>query len=442
MSDHHAFTRDIFRELLEIDTTRETTTAARAMAARLAAAGIPAHDIVIDGPHPDKQNLVARLRGSGARKPILLLAHLDVVGVEREHWTVDPFALTENDGHYYGRGTSDDKAMAAIWIATLARLCAERATLDRDVIVALTADEEGGSHNGARWLANERRALVDAEFGLNEGGYGRLRDGLRLANQVQASEKTPEFFDVVASGTAGHSSLPGSDNAVVRLAKAIARLAVLEFPVEVSDVTREFFRRMASVEAGSVAADMRAFADDPHNTAAAQRLAAVPYFSGLIRTTCTPTAMSGGDGQNVIPATARGVVDCRLLPGATVEQVKSALDAAIDDPRVTVTPRFNLEPAPSSPLRPDLLRTVEEITESLWPGVPVIPVMSIGATDSAHFRRAGIPMYGISGLFLDVNDTRAHGHDERILVGSFHESAEFLYRLVYSVAVFAAGIDA
>jgi acetylornithine deacetylase/succinyl-diaminopimelate desuccinylase-like protein len=411
--------RDIFRELIEIDTTDETgdvTVAAGAVAARFLDAGFDADDVVVAGAHPKKHNLVARLRGNGAHAPLLLLAHLDVVAAPREQWSVEPFKFLERDGHYYGRGTTDDKAMAALWVATLLRIKASGLHLSRDLILALTADEEGGSHNGVKWLLAHRPELVRAEFGLNEGGYGRIRDGQRIANQIQASEKTPVFFELVATGQAGHSSLPPSDSAIVRLAAAVAKVTALRFPAELSEVTRSFFERM-----GEDVSDL-------------EKLSANPYYAGLLRNTAVVTRLSAGVGDNVVPQEARALVDCRLLPGADPLQVRETLIRTIDDPKVEVRIRPGAPPAPASPLRDDLVHAVERISEELWPGVPVMPVMSIGATDSAHFRRAGTPMYGVSGLFLDVNDTRAHGPDERVLVQSFHEAQEFLYRLVTALA--------
>jgi acetylornithine deacetylase/succinyl-diaminopimelate desuccinylase-like protein len=434
---HRDYARDVFRELLEIDTTDATgdvTRAAEAMAARLRDAGVPADDVLLLGPHAKKRNLVARLRGSGARQPLLLLAHLDVVDAPCEHWTVEPFALTEQDGHYYGRGTTDDKAMAAIWVATLARLAADRVPLDRDVVLALTADEEGGAHNGVQWLLANHPDLVRAAYGLNEGGYGRVRQGRRLSNQVQAGEKTPVFFELVAHGTGGHSSLPPADSAITRLADALRRVADLRMPLAPSEVTRAFFARMAESETGALADDMRALGDPASGAEVAERLARVPYFAGLLRTTCVATRVEAGVGDNVLPQSARAVLDCRLLPGTAVDDVRRRLVEAIGDERVSVRPLTDVAPAPPSPLLPELMDAVERITAELWPGVPVIPSISVGATDSAHFRRAGTPMYGVSGLFLDVDDTRAHGPDERVGVEAFHESQEFLHRLARSLA--------
>jgi acetylornithine deacetylase/succinyl-diaminopimelate desuccinylase-like protein len=429
--------RDIFGELLAIDTTGtkgSTTEAAEAMARRLLAAGVAEADVHVVGPHPRKGNLVARLRGTGARQPILLLAHIDVVDADGAGWSVEPFALTERDGHFYGRGTSDDKAMAALWTATLVRLRQEGFTPERDILVALTADEEGGDHNGAQWLLDNRAELVDAEFGLNEGGYGRIKDGKRIANQVQASEKVCVFFELEAAGRPGHSSLPAGDNAIHRLSRALLRLAEHRFPIQVTEVVRAFFARMAATESGTVAADMAALAASPDDMGAASRLCASPYYNALLRTTCTPTRLDAGQANNVLPRTARAVLDCRMLPGDSPGETLRTLTEVVADDGVEIRPLISMRPSPPSPLTPEILQPIERITEALWPGVPVVPVMSVGATDSLRFRQAGIPMYGVSGLFLDIDDVRAHAPDERILVESFYDSQEFLYRLVRALA--------
>ena len=442
MSDPRSLARNVFRELLEIDTTHSsgsTTQAAEAMAGRLREAGVPEDDVRVLGPAPKKGNLVARLRGAGGgeRGPLLLLAHLDVVDAKREEWTVEPFALTEQDGHFWGRGATDDKAMAAIWVATLVRLAREGVRLERDVILALTADEEGGDHNGAAWLLDHHRPLVDAALGFNEGGYGRIEKGRRVALQVQASEKV--YLDVAleATGKGGHSSLPSRESAVHRLARALTRVAAHDFPVHVGEVTRAFFARMAALEPDARrAADMRAVASVPPDLAAAERLSASPHFNALMRTTCAPTRLEAGDpgAGSTIPHSARAVLNCRLLPGESPLEVRAALAELIADPGVEVRALGEPTASPASPLTEEIMGPVERIAAEMWPGVPVIPVMSVGATDSRHFRRAGIPMYGVSGIFLDVNDVRAHLPDERIGVVEFYEGQEFLWRLVRAVA--------
>ncbi len=429
--------REILRELIEIDTTHttgSTTVAAEAMARRLRDAGLPEEDVRVLGPHPEKGNLVARLRGSGARGPLLLLAHLDVVEARREEWSVDPFALTERDGWLYGRGTTDDKAMAAIWVATLIRLREEGFTPDRDLVLALTADEESGEHNGARWLLEEHRALLEAAYGLNEGGYGRMKEGRRVSNTVQAGEKVALDFVLEARGRGGHSSLPSGENPIYLLSEGLVRLARHHFPVRLGEVTRAFFARMAELESGQTAADMRAVLRTPPDAEALSRLAAIPYYNGLLRTTFAATVLEAGRESNTIPGTARAVVNCRVLPGETAEEVRRGLEEALGDARIEVRARGEASAAPPSPLTAEIMEPVERITAELWPGVPVVPVMSIGATDSRHFRQAGIPMYGVSGLFLDVDDVRAHAPDERVGVREFHEAGEFLYRLVRALS--------
>jgi acetylornithine deacetylase/succinyl-diaminopimelate desuccinylase-like protein len=323
-ADFQRLAREVFRELIEIDTGpgRGTTAAAEAVAARLRAAGFPPQDVRVLGPVPEKHNLVARLRGRGERRPLLLLAHLDVVEARAEEWSVDPFTFLERDGHFYGRGATDDKAMAALWVATLVRYREEGSVPDRDVVLALTADEEGGEHNGADWLLRTHRELVDAEHGLNEGGYGRMKGGRRLSNTVQASEKVYQDFVLEARGRAGHSSLPTRDNAIHHLAAALGRLAEHEFPVRLGEVPRAFFARMAEIEAPEIAADMRALLRTPPDPAAVRRLGAIPHYNGLLRTTCAATRLEAGQANNTIPATARAILNCRILPGESPGEVR------------------------------------------------------------------------------------------------------------------------
>lgn len=433
---YQQFARDIFRELIETDTTEPsgTTRAAEAMAQRLHAVGFPETDVQVLGPEPHKHNLVARFRGTGARQPLLLLAHLDVVDAQRSEWSVEPFEFLERDGHFYGRGTTDDKAMAAIWVANLIRWKQEGFSPSRDIILALTADEEGGPDNGAKWLVHNHRELVDAAYGLNEGGYGRIKQGRRISNTVQAGEKVYTDFQLEAHGLGGHSSLPTRDNAIYRLADALARIAAYEFPVELSEVTRAFFERMSSIASGQVADDMRALLRTPPDPDAVARLSGVPQYNGLLRTTWAATRIQAGQSNNTIPQTARAVLNCRLLPGHSPDEVRRTLAEVVADGRIEIQPLIAAKPSPPSPLTSEVIGPIERITEEMWPGVPVVPTMGIGATDSLYFRQAGIPMYGVSGIFLDVDDVRAHAPDERILVQSFYDGHEFLYRLVKALA--------
>jgi acetylornithine deacetylase/succinyl-diaminopimelate desuccinylase-like protein len=435
--EHRAFARDVFRELVEIDTTDTTgdaTVAAEAVARRLRDAGFPDEDVQVVGPHPRKGNLVARLRGTGARRPLLLLAHLDVVDAYPEEWTTPPFTFVERDGFFYGRGTTDQKALCSIWTANLVRMRREGWTPDRDLVLALTADEECGDHNGARWLTEERRELVDAAFGINEGGFGRIKGGRRISNTVQASEKVYADFALEARGTGGHSSLPTPDNAIYHLAAALARVAAHRFPARLGEVARAFFARMADIESGQVADDMRAALRDPPDAEAVERLSALPQYNGMLRTTWAATRLDAGHSNNTIPQAARAVVNCRLLPGVTPDEVRRTLVDVIADPRVEVRPLRAAKPSPPSPLVPEVMGPIERVTAEMWPGVPVVPTMGIGATDSLYFRQAGIPMYGVTGIFLDVDDVRAHCPDERIGVQAYHEGQEFLYRLVRALA--------
>jgi len=429
--------RSIFQELIEINTTDSsgsTTKAAEAMAARLREAGFPEADVQVLGPNPRKGNLVARLRGTGARKPLLLLAHLDVVEARREDWSFDPFKFLERDGYFYGRGTSDDKAMAAIWVANLIRYKQAGFTPDRDLIVALTADEEGGDFNGVEWLLKNHRELIDAEYGLNEGGGGDLKGGRRLLNEVQASEKVFLSFRLEVKNPGGHSSLPVKNNAIYHLADGLSRLAKFEFPVKLNEVTRAFFERMSMIEGGQLGADMKAITRTPPDAAATGRLSATPYFNALMRTTCVATRLEAGHADNALPQTARAVVNCRILPGESPAEVQQTLAKVLADDQIAVSPMAEPKPSPPSPLKPEIMQPIERITSELWPGVPVVPVMSTGATDGLFLRIAGIPTYGVSGLFEDINDIRAHGKDERMGVKEFYEGQEFLYRLVKALS--------
>jgi len=433
--EHRWACREILAELVAIDTTGETgsiSVASQAMAQRLRAAGFPREDVIVVGPHPRKCNLVARLKGTGERKPLLLLAHLDVVAADRSEWATDPFELVERDGQYHGRGTVDDKSMAAIWVATLIRLKQEGFTPRRDIVVTLTADEKGGEHNGAAWLLAHRPELVRAEIGLNEGGYGRLQGGVPVAHQVQACEKVPVTIELSTRSGAVHSSLPVPDSATAigRLSRALVRLAEHRFPARLNPTTRAWFEHAGASADDDLARDIRAFLDDPREGEAASRLSETPYLHGMLRTTCVPTLIESGAGGNVTPSRGRALVDCRMLPDTDPGEVLDTLRMLLSDLGMEVKAITEPRPTTSSPLHPEFLSAVERVSHHFWPGVPVVPVMTIGTTDSAHFRGAGIPMYGVSGLFLDFADVRVHAADERIGVEEFHRGGEFLYRLV------------
>jgi len=434
LEPHQQLLREIYQELIEINTTNsvgDNTKAAEAMARRLIAAGFPAADVQVLVPAPRKGNMVARLRGTGARRPLLLLAHLDVVEANREDWSVDPFKLLERDGYFYGRGTTDDKAMAASFVANLIRYRREGFVPDRDLIVALTADEEGGGHNGVVWLLKEHRALIDAELAINEGGGGALQKGRRVVNSLQASEKIVQSYRLEVTNRGGHSSLPVKDNAIWHLAGGLARLADFDFPVNLDEVNRQFFERSSTQIGGSLGDDFRAVANGNRDPAIVARVAAVgPVFNSRLRTTCVPTRLEGGHADNALPQTARAVVNCRVLPNETEEDVRQQLVRALANDKIKVTPTNRFFPSPPSPLTPEIMSAVERVTQALWPGVPVVPTMSTGATDSRYLRTAGIPAYGTSGMFGEADDIRAHGRDERMLVRSLYEGQEYLYRLV------------
>ena len=423
---------DIFKQLIEINTTDAVgncTEAVEAMAARFKAAEFPAEDIKILGPNPHKQNLVVRYHGTGARKPILLLAHIDVVEARREDWTTDPFKFLDQDGYYYGRGTSDDKAMAAIFVANLIRFKQEGYKPDRDIIVALTSDEEGGDFNGVDWLVKNHRELIDADFGLNEGGGGAIRNGKKLFNSVQASEKVYQSFLLEVKGKGGHSSRPVKDNVIYTLANGLQKLSQFDFPVSLNEVTKLYFERGANYESGETAAAMKAIAANASDTKATTTLANQPAYNATLRTTCVATMLEGGHAENALPQTARAKVNCRILPTETADQIHQTLVRVVNDERISITPIREPKPSPPSPLRSDVMSAIERVTSEMWPGVAVVPTMSTGATDSLYLRKAGISMYGTSGIFGDIDDSRAHGKDERIIVQSFFDGQEYLYRL-------------
>ncbi len=434
--EHQALGKALLKELVEIDTSRAhgTTRAAEAVAARLIAAGFPPADVRVLGPTPSKGNLVARMRGrdSGphsARRPIVLLAHLDVVDALPRDWSVPPFTFLERDGWFYGRGTTDDKDEAALWTAALLRLRREGYVPDRDLILVLTADEENGPNNGLDWLLTHHRPLIDAAFALNEGGGGVIKGGRRLSHNVQATEKTFQSVELVVVNSGGHSALPRPDNAIHQLAAALTRIAAYRFPVRLNEITRAFFGRTAAIETAETGAAMRRLLSDPSNTAADAYLSAMPEYNARLRTTCVTTTIEGGHAENALPQRARAVVNCRLVPGDAPAAVVATLRTLVADAAVTVTPTFEADVAPPSPLAPEVLAPIERITEQLWPGVPVVPTMHTGATDAFFLRRAGIPVYGVSGVFDDIDDVRAHGRDERIHETWFYDALEFGYRL-------------
>jgi acetylornithine deacetylase/succinyl-diaminopimelate desuccinylase-like protein len=432
---------DIYKQLIEFSTnpTNGTTAAAQAMAKRFRDAGFPDADIFVGGPRPDKFNVVVRYHGSGGAngpKPLLLLAHLDVVEALKADWSpdLDPFVFTERDGYYYGRGTADDKAMAAIFVANLIRLKREGFAPVRDIIVALTADEEGGGSNGAAWLVNQHRDLVDAAFVLNEGGGGSLRGGKPFWNAVQATEKVSANFTLTTKNRGGHSSVPRPDNAIYQLATGLARFSQFSFPVQLNDVTRAFFAKTAAIETPETASAMRAIVANPADSAASAWLSKDPRYNSMLRTTCVATMLSGGHATNALPQTATATINCRMLPNVPPSDVRDGIVRAIADQGIEVSAAPAMAASSPSPLLPEVFGPVEALTKELFGDIPVIPIMGTGATDSRSFRRLGIPSYGVSGLFGDPEDNRTHGRDERMLARSLYGGQEFLYRLTMALS--------
>jgi acetylornithine deacetylase/succinyl-diaminopimelate desuccinylase-like protein len=435
LNSQQRFAREVYQELVQINTTAsvgDTYQAAQAMAARLRAAGFPDEDIHVFETAPKRGDLVARLHGTGKRKPILLMAHIDVVEAKREDWTTDPFQLVEKDGYFYGRGTGDDKYMAATFISNLIRYKQEHYKPDRDLIVVLETDEESGdpTHYGIGWLVQNHRDLIDAEFALNEGGGVGVKDGRPIYNSIQTSEKVFQSFWLEVHNPGGHSSQPRRDNAIYELAAALTRLAKFDFPVQLNDTTRRFFETMSRIEQGQDAADMKAVLADPPEPAAVERLSAKTPYNAQLRTTCVATRLQGGHADNALPQVARAMVNCRILPGHSTDEIQSALVSVLADDKISVTADEPAKPSPPSPLNPQLLKPIEKLTAKFWPGVPVLPIMSTGASDSLYLRNAGIPAYGHSGLENDIFDVRAHGKDERVNVKAFFTGQEYLYELV------------
>jgi acetylornithine deacetylase/succinyl-diaminopimelate desuccinylase-like protein len=429
--------RAIYKEMIEIKsgyTTGTTTPIAEAVASRLRAAGFPNADIFVGGASPKKANLVVRYRGTGRRKPILLLAHTDVVEAKREDWSIDPYTLVEKDGYFYGRGVGDDKAQAAIWIANLIRYKKEGFRPDRDIIVALTADEEGGGpFNGVEWLLKNKRSLIDAEYSLNEGGWGEALGDTRISNDVQVSEKYVVNYRFEVKNKGGHSSLPVADNAIYHLAAALDRLSKFQFPVKVNEVTRAYFKAMAGIEKGPVSADLAKIANG--DTAAMTRVArGSTQWNATLRTTCVATMLEGGHALNALPQLAAAAVNCRVLPEDKVDYVTATLKQVVADTAVAVNVQGTPIVGPASPVRDDLMQAVASATTALWPGVPTVPMMVMGGTDGRYLRAAGIPTYGVQGIFYDRDDIRFHGRDERVKVQSFYEGQTFLYELVKKLA--------
>jgi acetylornithine deacetylase/succinyl-diaminopimelate desuccinylase-like protein len=439
----------ILAELVGIDTTDSagsTTRAADAMAARFRAAGFADRDISLLGPDPRRGNLVLRYRGRPGtqRKPLLIIGHLDVVEAPRADWSTDPFRLVERDGYYYGRGVQDMKGPDAVVVADLIRLKSSGFVPDRDIILALTADEEGGTANGVDWLLRNHRELIDAEYVLNpDGGIVSAEHGRAVSIEVEAAEKLYADYQLLATNPGGHSSRPTPDNAIYHVSDALAALQAAPFPFELNAVTRAYLGAMAPVAGGQEAADMRAILAEPPDPAAIARLSQDPRLNAILHTTCVPTMLSGGQAVNALPMRAEANVNCRILPGHSQEEVRLELVRRFADPTLTVryrndagvlsdqgSARRAMTPPPP---RADLIAAVRDIGGRLWPGAPVVPLMETVATDSIYTMQADMPSYGVSGLLIDRDDNREHARDERIRVGAFDDCLEFYYQLLQAL---------
>ena len=436
--------RDIFKQLIEINTTDtpqgNVTTATTAMQKRFLDAGFAAADVHLLGPNSRKMNLVVRYRAAGTpnEKPVLFLCHIDVVQALRSDWHTDPFQFIEKDGYYYGRGTQDMKDSDAALVATFLRLHREGYKPKRDLILALTADEEGGKFNGAAWLVRNHRDLVDAAFVINpDSGGVELDHGRAVVADVEATEKVYSDFQVTAVDRGGHSSLPRPDNAIYELTTALNKLAAYTFPFEMNEVTRTYFKNLSEREPAQTAADMRDLLAATPDMNAAARLSAEPSFNSNFRTTCVATRLFGGDANNALPQFAQAIVNCRIFPGHSPEQIRGQLIALFADSKLSVkyvsdagavsdTPPERKAMPPPPPIKA-VFGPLTRITQQLWPGTPVTPVMENGASDSIYFAQAGIPCYGYSAIALERDDDRAHGQDERLPIDSYWKSLDFFY---------------
>lgn len=427
--------RAIFKEIIEINTTHSsgnTTVAASALAKRLLDAGFDPKDVTVTGPAARNQNVVVRFRGTGQKPPILFLGHLDVVEARREDWSIDPFVLTETGGYFYGRGSLDMKESDAILVSNFIRLRKEGFVPDRDLILALTAGEEsGGEYDGVEWLIKNQHPLIDAGFCINlDAGEPQRKAGKRVLRPVQISEKGIFYMTLEVKNPGGHSSQPSKNNAIYTLAHGLVHLEAYDFPVELTGVTKSYFSTMSVVESGPLAEDMKAVAGNDPDTGVVDRLSKLPYYNALMRTTCVATVVEAGNSINALPQLAKATVNCRLLPGTTEAEVVNKITEVLRDSQIAVSVIIPLINSPASDLKPEILETVEQVTHKLWPGLPVLPIMGVGASDGKYLRAAGMPTYGISGVFLDVDDFRMHGKDERIRVDDFYDGLQYNYELI------------
>ncbi|MFP5226837.1 MAG: M20/M25/M40 family metallo-hydrolase [Acidobacteriota bacterium] len=436
--------RGIFRQLIEINTTDSVgsvTAASKAMQQRFLDAGFPAGDIFLGGPNDRKENLVVRYRGTGPQPPILFIGHEDVVEARREDWTTDPFQFVEKDGYFYGRGTQDMKENDAILVTTFLRLHKEGFKPDRDLILALTADEEGGKSNGVDWLLKNHPELIKAAFAFNpDGGGVELQNGKAISADVDASEKLYADYRLLSTNPGGHSSLPVPDNAIYHIADALERLQNYTFPFELNAITRAYFEKLATLEPAATAADMRAMLATPPDPAAIRRLSVSPEWNSTMHTTCVATRLLAGHANNALPQMAQANVNCRILPGHSREEVRQDLIRVFNDPKIAVSyvddagtvyaTAPDTKGLPPVALKPEVMEPLEKLVAAYWPGTPVIADMADGASDSIYTNAAGIPTYNWSAIELEVNDVRAHGKDERLPEASYWKGVQFWYDYV------------
>ena len=438
--DRAAF-RAIYEQLVEIDSSPSTgscTRAAEAMLVHLREAGYGEADaqvIVPDG-RPDDGNLVAVLRGSSRQRAVLLLAHIDVVDARREDWERDPFTLVEENGYFYGRGAADDKAMAAVFVDMMVRMKRENFRPRRSIRMALTCGEETSPRiNGVDYLLRNHREWVAADFAINEGAGGTLGpDGRPIALNVLAGEKIHQVVTLTVTNPGGHSSRPVPENAIYRLAAGLERLSQFQFPVELNEVTRTYFERMAPIVGGETGAAMAAIARNPNDAAAAATLSRDASFNAIMRTTCVATQVEAGHAPNALPQRAVATLSCRVLQGHTAEEVQAALQTALADPQITVAIERRREGSTAPRLTREIMAPVERAAARLWPGVPIIPTMTPGATDGRWLNNAGIPTYGMSGMFSTPGENNAHGLNEKIRVQSLYDGRDFLDAIVRDYA--------
>src|ERR1700733_7344970 len=439
---------DIYQQLIEINTTDSVgnvSTAAEAMAKRFRDAGFAPADVFVGGASDRKKNVVVRLHGTGRRKPVLLIGHLDVVEAKREDWSTEPFKLIEKDGYFYGRGALDMKDGDAVMVSALLRMKQEGFRPSRDIIVALTADEEGGCCNGVNWLINNHRELIDAEFVLNQDDWSVLAEhGVPRVAQLIATEKLYADYQLITTNKGGHSSRPTPDNAIYELAQDLLKVANYHFLFERNSITRAYFEQLANgIVSGEQAAEMRALLGSPPDMAAVARPSAGPGDASTMHTTCVATRIEGGHANNALPQRAQANVNCRILPGHSQEEVRRQLIDLLADPQLTVRyvadngeitdPASERRALPPPPLRADVMKPLEALVAATWPGVKLVPTMSVGASDAIYTNAAGLPTYPFGGVTVDRDDIRAHGRDERLSVAAFYTWNRFFYRYVKAV---------